>query len=74
MDEERPTLAQLKALRVVDLRERLASLGLDTKGVKAILVDRLDEYYSQLEDDQPIGEAEEEGDDIEEVEDEEKKK
>ena len=32
MDEERPTLAQLKALRVVDLRERLASLGLDTKG------------------------------------------
>ena len=40
-------------------------------GVKAILVDRLDEYYTQLDDDQPIGEAEEEGDDIEEVGDEE---
>ena len=27
-----PSLPQLKALRVVDLKERLTELGLDTKG------------------------------------------
>ena len=27
-----PSLSQLKALRVVDLKERLTALGLDTKG------------------------------------------
>ena len=27
-----PSLPQLKSLRVVDLKERLAELGLDTKG------------------------------------------
>ena len=39
-----PSLPQLKALRVVDLKERLTELGLDTKGEfggKRLLSDNL---------------------------------
>ena len=32
MDEDRPTLTQLKALRVVDLKSKLSELGLPQSG------------------------------------------
>lgn len=47
--EDRPTLAELKALRVVDLRQKLSGLGLPQSGVKADLIARLDSYYQQME-------------------------
>lgn len=34
-------LANLDKMKVVDLRNELQSRGLDTKGVKAVLVERL---------------------------------
>ena len=37
MDEERPTLTQLKALRVVDLKSKLSELGLPQSGKVKII-------------------------------------
>ena len=39
-DSDLPTLSQLKALRVVDLKERLSKLGLPQSGLKADLIAR----------------------------------
>jgi len=63
--EDRPTLAELKALRVVDLRQKLSGLGLPQSGVKADLIARLDSYYQQMEASvaqaQPIEETADDG-------------
>jgi len=37
-------VAKLEKMKVVDLRNELQSRGLDTKGVKAVLVERLRAY------------------------------
>ncbi|XP_078351320.1 uncharacterized protein LOC144636051 [Oculina patagonica] len=45
MDEERPSLDELKKLKVVELKARLSSLGLHTSGLKAELIARLHSYF-----------------------------
>ncbi|KAJ7374384.1 Splicing factor 3B subunit 2 [Desmophyllum pertusum] len=48
MEEERPSLDELKKLKVVELKARLSSLGLQTSGLKADLIARLDSYFESV--------------------------
>jgi len=45
----RPSLKDLQALTVVALKEQLTNRGLPKTGVKAVLVERLDSYYTNKE-------------------------
>lgn len=49
-DEETPTHEDLQKLRVVDLKKELERLDLSTTGVKAVLVQRIFDYYQEQAD------------------------
>ncbi|CAB4056432.1 unnamed protein product [Lepeophtheirus salmonis] len=45
-----PTPDELRALRVVDLRQKLSEAGLPQGGIKVELIQRLSEHYAKLQD------------------------
>jgi len=49
MPQTRPTLKELKSMKVVDLRKQLSDHGLQKTGVKDALIERLDQYYAEKE-------------------------
>ncbi|XP_020614291.1 uncharacterized protein LOC110052505 [Orbicella faveolata] len=53
MEEEIPSLEELKKLKVVELKARLSSLGLQTSGLKAELIARLHSYFVSVPNPQP---------------------
>ena len=52
MSEESSSADDLRALRVVDLKQKLTEIGLPTSGRKEDLVIRLSDYYSSQSGDQ----------------------
>ncbi|XP_003383137.1 PREDICTED: SAP domain-containing ribonucleoprotein-like [Amphimedon queenslandica] len=54
-------ITEWKKFKVAELRQRMGSIGLDTKGTKAELIARVEKYLNEQEADDLLEEEEEEG-------------